>query len=116
MNRSDLKNNKQFSEEFLLNEIEKGLSSIDKSEGVYTPTTEWFENFIRVEQQKIKKKLFLDITLFTIIAMFILSGVLFSLYNIPIIFITVQGLTALFLISFVCLESIRQKRGVWKHE
>ena len=93
---------------FVMMEIEQGLKSIDQSSPIHTPNIEWFENLIVEEKINIKKKLIFDATLFAIIALIILTGILFSLYRVPIVFFAIQGLAVMFILAFVSIQFVKQ--------
>ncbi|MEH7126065.1 YxlC family protein [Bacillus sp. JJ1532] len=93
---------------FVMKEIEHGLEKIDQGTPIHTPSLEWFENLIVEEKKNLKKKLIFDASLFAIIALIILSGILFALYRVPIVFFTIQGLTIMFIIGFVSFQYVKQ--------
>ena len=87
-------------------ELQEGLQRIDKSP-VYTPNIQWFEQLVIQEQQNKKKKLIRDLSIFTVIAFIILSGMIISLYQMPSIFILVQIITSIFIVVYT---SVRLKK------
>lgn len=93
---------------FAIKEIEQGFDAIDRGMNINTPNIEWFENLVAEEKQKLKKKLIFDVSLFAIIALFILSVILFALYSVPIVFAAVQGLAIIFIITFVSVQHVKQ--------
>lgn len=109
-NEKDIVDEHPLEEDFLfaIKEIEQGLDVIDQDITINTPNIEWFENLITEEKQKLKKKLIFDVSLFAIIALLILSGILFALYSVPMVFAAVQGLAIIFIISFVSVQHVKQ--------
>lgn len=92
----------------VVKEIEHGLESVEQSSPVYTPDLAWFENMVVEEKQKLRKKLIFDIALFSVVAVLILSVVLFTLYNVPVIFFTIQGLVTIIFIAYFTFRYIKQ--------
>ncbi|MHC0036824.1 YxlC family protein [Pseudoneobacillus sp. C159] len=74
-----------------INKISEGLDSLDRLP-VETPSQKWFEQFVIEQQRLAKEKWRKELLLFSLIAIFILSVVIFSLYQMPIIFIVLQGI------------------------
>lgn len=89
-------------------EIEQGLDLIDKNSPVYTPNLEWFENIVFEEKQKLRKKLIFDAAAFAVVSLLILSGVLFALYRIPIVFFSIQGLITVFIVAYFAIRYVKQ--------
>ena len=94
----------------VLMEVEQGLNMIEKNAPVYTPDLEWFENIVMEEKQKLKKKFIFDIAAFAIVSLLILSGVLFALYRIPVIFFTVQGVITAMIVAYFAIKYVKQVR------
>ncbi|WP_066295093.1 YxlC family protein [Bacillus sp. FJAT-29937] len=93
---------------FVMKEIEHGLEKIDQGTSINTPNIEWFENLIVEEKKSLKKKLIFDASLFAFIALIILSGILFALYRVPVVFFTIQALTVMFICGFASFQYIKQ--------
>ncbi|MBS4188743.1 YxlC family protein [Bacillus sp. FJAT-49705] len=106
----DLRDNEQIDEGLfeVIKEIELGLESVEKSDLVYTPNIEWFENLVVEEKKNIRKKLIFDVTLFTLVAMLVLSTILFALYSIPVVFFTIQGLVTIFIAVYFTIQHVKQ--------
>ncbi|WP_313799166.1 YxlC family protein [Cytobacillus sp.] len=92
----------------IIKEIEGGLESVEQHAPVYTPNFEWFENMVAEKKKQLRKKLIFDVSIFSIVALLVLSTVLFTLYNIPTIFFALQGLAVIFLIGYFSLRLIKQ--------
>ncbi|QED47102.1 YxlC family protein [Cytobacillus dafuensis] len=106
----DLRDNEQLDEGLfeVIKEIELGLESVEKSDLVYTPNIEWFENLVVEEKRNIRKKLIFDVTLFTVVAMLVLSTILFALYSIPVVFFTIQGCVTIFIVVYFTIQHVKQ--------
>ncbi|WNS76733.1 YxlC family protein [Bacillus sp. DTU_2020_1000418_1_SI_GHA_SEK_038] len=92
----------------VMREIEHGLNSIDQGTPIQTPNIEWFENLIVEEKKNMKKKLIFDASLFAILALIILTGILFALYRVPIVFFAIQGIAVMFILAFVSIQFVKQ--------
>jgi Family of unknown function (DUF5345) len=90
-----------------IHKLEEGLNQVDQFP-VYTPDLQWFEQMVLAEQQRIRKKLFKDLTIFIIIALCIISAMLISLYQIPVIFIFLQ-ITSTAFIALYTISGFRKK-------
>ncbi|MBU8880048.1 YxlC family protein [Bacillus sp. FJAT-29790] len=92
----------------IVKEIEDGLESVEQHVPVHTPNLEWFENLVVEQKKTLRKRLFMDVALFAVIAMFILSAVLFTLYSTPIVFVAIQGLVAVFIVAYFAIWNGKQ--------
>jgi uncharacterized membrane protein len=79
-----------------IHKLQEGLSKIDQFP-VYTPDLQWFENMVRTEKQNSRKKFMKELSLFLMIALFILSGIIVTFYEIPVVFILIQIITPVFI-------------------
>lgn len=91
--------NKQDSE--AIHKLQEGLNKVDQFP-VYTPNLQWFEQMVLAEKEKIRKKFLSDLSIFIMIALIILSGIIVSLYQMPVIFIFMQIITT----AFIAIYSI----------
>ena len=91
-----------------IKEIENSLESVEQNAPVYTPNLEWFENIVVEKKQQLRKKLIFDVSIFSIVALLVLSAVLFMLYNIPAVFFALQGLFSISIIGYFSLRFIKQ--------
>ncbi len=82
-----------------LREIQEGFNKMDQFP-VYTPDLHWFEQMVIDEQHNKRKRLVKDLSLFIIIAVVILTGIIVSLYQIPVIFIILQIITTVFIVIY----------------
>ncbi|EKN70222.1 hypothetical protein BABA_06036 [Neobacillus bataviensis LMG 21833] len=92
-------------------ELQEGLQRIDQFP-VYTPNLQWFEQFVIQEQQNKKKILIRDLSIFSIIAFIILSGMIISLYQMPAIFIIVQIITSIFIVVYTSVRLIKKANHI----
>jgi hypothetical protein len=82
-----------------IHELQEGLSKVDQFP-VYTPDLQWFENMVLTEKENSKRKLMKELSLFLTIALFILSGIIVSFYQMPVVFILIQIITPVFIASY----------------
>lgn len=78
-----------------------------------TPDLQWFEKMVLEEQHHQKKKLIKDLSIFSLIALFILGGIMLSLSQMPIIFFVLQIITTVFIALY---SGIRYSIGRVKNE
>jgi Flp pilus assembly protein TadB len=90
-----------------IHSLQQGLDQIETFP-VNTPNLQWFEQMVLAEQQKIKTKLKKDLFIFSIIALLILGGVMLSLYHIPILFITLQVITTIFIVMYIAVSQLKK--------
>ncbi|MFD2443055.1 YxlC family protein [Bacillus sp. CGMCC 1.16607] len=93
-----------------IKKISEGLDSFDCMP-IETPSQNWFEHFVIEQQKKAKEKWRKELFLFALVAIFILSGIIFSLYRMPIIFIILQGLGICSAILFSMVYSLKQVKN-----
>ncbi|MDR7076723.1 hypothetical protein J2Y03_001726 [Neobacillus niacini] len=79
-----------------IHKLQEGLSKVDQFP-VYTPDLQWFEKMVLTEKQNSRKKFIKELSLFLMIAFFILSGIIVSFYQMPIVFILIQIITPVFI-------------------
>jgi predicted tellurium resistance membrane protein TerC len=82
-----------------LHEIQEGLNKMDLIP-IHTPDLQWFDQMVIDELQNKKKRLVKDLSIFIIIAVVILTGIIFSLYQMPAIFIMLQIVTTAFIVVY----------------
>lgn len=90
-----------------IDEINRGLEQMDQFP-LYTPDIQWFEQMVAVQKIKSRKKLLMDFTVFIVIALLILSGIIFSLNHNPSIFIALQILAILFIAAYTGVRFVKQ--------
>ena len=94
-----------------IHELKEGLNKIDQL-SIYTPDLQWFEQMVIEEQQKARKKLIKDLALFFIVASIILSGMITSLYRMPIVFIFLQISALIFIVLYTAVRSIKKANHI----
>lgn len=90
-----------------IHKLQDGLSKVDQFP-VYTPDLQWFENMVVTEKENNRKKLMKELSLFLIIALLILSGIIVSFYQMPVVFLFIQIITPVF-IAFYTITGFRKK-------
>jgi uncharacterized membrane protein len=90
-----------------IHKIQEGLSKVDQFP-VYTPDLQWFENMVVTEKENNRKKLMKELSLFLIIALFIISGIIISFYQMPVVFLFIQIITPVFIV-FYTITGYRKK-------
>ena len=73
-----------------IRQINGGLEKLDSIDH-YLPSDQWFEQMVVDNQEKVKKNLRKELGLFILSALFILSTVIFTLMEIPQLFLLLQG-------------------------
>ncbi|WP_079507858.1 YxlC family protein [Mesobacillus jeotgali] len=87
-------NDDQMDKEFFetISAIQNGLDKLESMD-LYTPDEKWFGHMV-LRQQEIQKKNFLrELTWFILSAMLILTVVIFTLLELPILFLMLQTAT-----------------------
>jgi hypothetical protein len=90
-----------------IHKMQQGLSKVDQFP-VYTPDLQWFESMVRTERENSRKKLRKELSLFLMIALFILSGIIVSFYQMPVVFLLIQIITSVFIV-FYTITGLRKK-------
>lgn len=107
-----LKNEQQHEEDSeMIQEINEALSKIDHHYSVFTPDLQVFEQMAAAEQQKQKKKFRRDLTAFILIALFIMTGLVTAFFQLPFVFIIIQGIAT---ISFPVYSFYRYRKRVMR--
>jgi len=94
-----------------IHELQEGLEKIDQFP-VYTPNLQWFEQIVIQEKQNTRKKLIKDLSVFFIVALIILSGMIISLYQMPAIFILVQIITSIFIVVYTSIRIMKRANHI----
>ncbi|MDP4083965.1 MAG: YxlC family protein [Bacillota bacterium] len=97
-NKKDLK---------VIHELQQGLEKVDAF-SVYAPDLQWFEQMVLVEQQRIKKRFVKDLSTFIFVAVFILSGIMISLYHMPTLFIGLQIAATIFIGVYTVVRYVKK--------
>ena len=89
-----------------ISEINNGLDKLDSMD-IYVPDDTWFEQLV-MEQQEVQKKNYRrELAWFILSAVLILSGVIFTMLELPILFFVLQAVT-------VAITAIYSYKGVQK--
>ncbi|MFE8700175.1 YxlC family protein [Cytobacillus sp. FJAT-54145] len=91
-----------------IEEIEIGLEKLDSSFHIETPNIEWFEQMVVQQKSELRKKLIRDVTIFVIVALIIVSTVLFTLQQLPVVFLILQVFASIFVITYSALRFKKQ--------
>lgn len=105
-----LKIDQQIELDQTLTKLSDGLDSLD-SLPIKTPSQKWIENFVLEQKQKAKEKWRKEIFIFSLIALLILTGISFSLYEMPIIFFIIQGLVISFIVIYGMIHFVKQVKS-----
>lgn len=97
--------------EAAVKEIEKGLDSLEKNVPVNSPELQFFEGLIADQRQLLKKKLLKDLGIFAVVALLVLSIVLFTLYKAPVFFFILQMLVTVFIVAYIAARIRKQVSG-----
>lgn len=89
--------------------INKSFEKLEQSFHVKTPELSWFEQKIVEQKKQIRKKWRYDLLLFSAIALVILSVMFTTLFENPVLFLSLQGFTLLFLIGYTSYEFGRKE-------
>lgn len=82
-----------------IHKLQEGLSKVDQFPA-YTPELQWFERMVQTEKQNSRKKLMKELSMFIMIALIILSGIIVSFYQMPVVFILIQIISSVFLVLY----------------
>jgi hypothetical protein len=99
-------NDEEFTES--LQFIQTGLDSLEEGVEFETPNIQWFEQMVADQKEELQKKLIKDVSIFVCIALIIVSVVLFTLYQLPVIFFALQGIATLFVIFYSARGHFKQ--------
>ncbi|MFF2446291.1 YxlC family protein [Neobacillus sp. NPDC058068] len=93
-----------------IHELQEGLHHLDQFP-VYTPDLSWFEQRVAAEKQQIRKKLIRDLSIFLIIALIILTGIIVSLFQMPVVFMFLQLFTTIFIVFYTGARFLKKVSG-----
>ncbi|MFT4415870.1 YxlC family protein [Fredinandcohnia humi] len=100
-----LKKDQQLEEDVeTIQEITKAFDKIDNNFSVFTPDVQMFEQMVIAEQKKQKKKFRRELAAFILIALFIISGLITAMFQLPIAFLIIQGVATISLPVYVYLQ------------
>jgi hypothetical protein len=90
--------------------LQEGLKMVDQMP-VYTPELQWFEQLVLAEQQKDRKRLIKDLSVFLLVALLIISGIILSLYQMPSVFIFLQIITTVFIAFYTRVRFVKKVKN-----
>ena len=101
-------NDEKMDKEFFdtISAINNGLDKMD-SMGIYVPDDKWFEQMVLDQQEMKKKKYRRELAWFILSALLILSGVIFTMLELPTLFYMLQAVT-------LVITAIYSYKGVQK--
>ncbi len=99
----------------IVSSINDSFNKFEQSFSFTTPDLQWFEQKIAQQKEQIRKKWRRDLILFSTVAVVILMVMFMTLFQKPILFFSLQGLTIFFLIGYTSYQ-FRRKREVEMHE
>ncbi|RFU70654.1 hypothetical protein D0469_05840 [Peribacillus saganii] len=99
--------NKEFKSTIV--KIKLGLGHLDENSKVFNPDLSMIQAKIAEQRELAERKWRRDIKLFCLIAAVILSVMLIALYQNPIVFAAVQGISAACFIAVTFFKYIKQK-------
>lgn len=91
----------------MIHALQEGLNKVDQFP-IYTPNLQWFEKLILAEQQHERKRLKRDLSVFLFVAFFILSGIIISLYQMPVVFFIVQIISTGFIAIYIGTRFVKK--------
>lgn len=104
-------NDEQMDKEFFetISAINNGLEKLDSMD-TYTPDDQWFEHIVKNQQEALKKKYRRELAWFILSALFILSGVMFILLQVPKLFFILQA-AAIVVTAFYSYRGVQKQVG-----
>ncbi|MEH7333637.1 YxlC family protein [Neobacillus drentensis] len=93
-----------------ISKMQEGLNKMEQIP-VYSPDLQWFEQMVLVEKQRIRKKLIRDLSIFLIVAIIILCGIMISLFQMPAVFIFLQIATTIFIAFYSVTRLMKKVNG-----
>lgn len=95
--------------------LNQSLEKLEQHFSVATPDLNWFEQKIVEQKKQVQKKWRRDLLLFSVIALVILSVMMTAMFQKPFLYLSLQGLTLIFLIGYSSYE-FRRKGEMRDHE
>lgn len=87
-------------DEKLKEELIQGLDALERGVDLEAPSIQWFDNFIVEQKQELQRKRRKELILFILVALIIVSVVLYTLYQNTIVFFAIQAAVSLFIIIY----------------
>lgn len=95
--------------------MKHAFTKFEENNPIATPSENWFEKMVIVEKEAAKKKWQKEMLLFCGIASLILCVFFITLTQIPLVFMTLQGLTVFLVICYTVWQ-IQQHREKVRHD
>ncbi|MEK4198058.1 YxlC family protein [Cytobacillus sp. FSL K6-0265] len=99
-------------EEDFSKEIKRSFAKFEENNPISTPSKDWFEKMVIEEKGAASRKWRKELLLFSGIATLILVLFFTTLTQIPVVFITLQGLTVLLVICYTLLQIQKHREKV----
>ncbi|MBD7937523.1 YxlC family protein [Cytobacillus sp. Sa5YUA1] len=99
-------------EEDFSKEIKRSFVKFEENNPISTPSKDWFEKMVIEEKGAASRKWRKELLLFSGIATLILVLFFTTLTQIPVVFITLQGLTVLLVICYTLLQIQKHREKV----
>ena len=97
MKKESLNVNRQNSDERdTTDRIRRSLECLDDSFSVTSPPLAFFEQHIRAERERMRKKWRKELVVFTLTAVILLSIMLMALFAQPSVYVTIQAMAVIF--------------------
>ncbi|WP_223592981.1 YxlC family protein [Neobacillus bataviensis] len=93
-----------------ISKMQEGLNKMEQFP-VYSPDLQWFEQMVLAEKQRIRKKLIRDLSIYLIVAIIILCGIMISLFQMPAVFIFLQIATTIFIAFYSGTRLMKKVNG-----
>jgi hypothetical protein len=87
--------------------INNGLDQLDSLD-TYTPDEKWFEEMVLHQQEVQRKKYRRELAWFILSAMLILTGVIFTMLEVPILFFALQA-AAVAITAFYSFKGVQKQ-------
>jgi len=94
-----------------IDELEEGLEMLDKSFPIETPNIQFFEQLVVNQKAEMRKKLIKDMSIFSVVALLVVGIVLYTLYQLPIVFYVLQGIVTVFIVGYT-VRKVSQRVSV----
>lgn len=86
--------------EATLKQVEEGLEKLNRSFANETPSLDWFREMVAMETVKNRRRWYKELGLFILMAITILTIVLYTLNELPVIFFLSQFVVTLFIFIY----------------
>ncbi len=80
-----------------ISQINRSLENFDEAFTIDTPQAAYFEQKVKIQREKLEKKWWKELFIFTLTAAAILSFLVIALFHQPEVFLTLQVMTVIFI-------------------